>query len=330
MEPKAEVPFSDSLLLSVSVAGFCVLAVTVYKIILAKTSKNGGGDETNDPDGDADLTPEEWLVRRANVATLNRAQRRARAKAMMKEQRRAAPVVQHQPVAGEGEQQQVVAEAEENDDNNHHPLLSRKERQAAAKALEREERLRYQSERQRQQEQALQAAQRLKQNRRAAEQQSKHEAAVAEQRRRDAERAAWETFLSSSTCAAKTQSVDEFVQQAHSSTAAANHDRAVRLAAVASDFDVTVDVVAERLEQLVREGRLAGFFDDNDNTDNNDNDNPSPTTFVVVAPEELEQMAAAIMKQGTVTLSEIATLCETVLRRNSDPQQQQPQSEEQN
>ena len=285
-QPTTSVAFSDSLLVSVSVAGFCVLAVTIYKIVLSRVRS---ADEVEKED----LSPDELLAR-ADVATLNRAQRRARAKVIMKEQRRAA-VLAAAAVEGEGEEQ-PAAPAEEEHEEAHHAQLSRKERQAAAKAAEKEERRLYQGERQKQQEEAVHAAQLQKKERLAAEaarqEQERRQAARLEQERR----AAWSTFLATET---KSQSVEEFRRET-------KENRIVRLDRVAESFGgVDVSVVEDRIQQLMAEGRIAGFFDRTTSSEEK--------RFVVVSSDELKAIAASILDQGTVTLTEIATLCERVM-----------------
>ena len=289
-----DVPFSDSLLLTVSVAGFCVLAATIYRIILARTGNdhhhyNGStGDET-------ELTLEEQLLR-ADVSTLNRAQRRARAKAIMKEQRRAT----------------VAARPDEDDDDNEHHdepdapplLLSRRERQAAAKAKERQERMQCQAERQRQQDATEQKAQRLKQERLRAERWLAQQQRLAHEHEQEESRNQfhfmfWEN--SKTTTNHRQQSVEEFVE-----SVTTKENRTVKLDEVASDFGVSVETVAERLRQLVNEGRLAGYFPNHDSN-----------TFVAVSATELQQMADAIHARGSLTWPELPTLFEAVLN-NTD------------
>ena len=84
-EAKVGVGFSDRTLLFVSVMGFGFITVVVYIMIVSRTKS---ADELDEYEGNVDY--EEALLR-ADVANLNRAQRRARAKALMKRQRRAAP-----------------------------------------------------------------------------------------------------------------------------------------------------------------------------------------------------------------------------------------------
>ena len=293
-----DVPFSDSLLLTVSIAGFCVLAVTIYRIILARTGK----DHHHSIDGDeTELSLEEQLLR-ADVSTLNRAQRRARAKAIMKEQRRA-----------------TVAAPRADDDNNDHnnnnnnepdtaaapaTLLSRRERQAAAKAKERQERMQCQSERQRQQDETEQKAQRLKKERLQAERWLAQQQRLAHEQQQEEMRNQWHFMFweNSTTPSNRQQTVEDFV-----ATVTTKKNRTVELDAVASDFGVSVQTVTERLRQLVNEGRLAGYFPNN-----------SSNTFVAVSASELQQMAYAIKARGNLTWFELGTICETVLNNDTD------------
>ena len=154
--------FSHRTILYVSIAGFILLSMLIG-FVLYKSPKPDNDDEENE-DYDQKLE-------RADVATLNRAQRRARAKNRMKKNRRIAPLAQptHHDIDDEGnlivldqddnDQQQPLLEGEVDDDNNVNPLdgmlggeeedsnltshmkskMSRKERQRAAKALEKEE-----------------------------------------------------------------------------------------------------------------------------------------------------------------------------------------------
>jgi len=81
------------------------------------------------------------------------------------------------------------------------------------------------------------------------------------------------------------------------------HNRVVRLDHVAAVFGVTEQVAVERIRQLVEEGRIAGFFQQDDDQ------------FVAVSPDELQAMATSIQTKGSVTLSEIASICERVINQ---------------
>ena len=79
--PEINVSVSDSILLVVSSVGFVILATTIYSIIITRLKTAQEIDEDEETDYDEKLT-------NADVSTLNRAQRRARARHIMKQQRR--------------------------------------------------------------------------------------------------------------------------------------------------------------------------------------------------------------------------------------------------
>eukprot|EP00581_Thalassiosira_minuscula_P017169 CAMPEP_0183722868 /NCGR_PEP_ID=MMETSP0737-20130205/14696_1 /TAXON_ID=385413 /ORGANISM="Thalassiosira miniscula, Strain CCMP1093" /LENGTH=297 /DNA_ID=CAMNT_0025953113 /DNA_START=15 /DNA_END=905 /DNA_ORIENTATION=+ len=130
------VAISNQSILILSTVGFGLLGFAVYFLILRRVS--GTDDRDDDENDGADVYGE--MLDRSDVATLNRAQRRARAKFRMKKARRAVVPGQQQGEENDGDGVDVDA----NRGGNLEPLaetnLSRKERQRAAKAMEREER----------------------------------------------------------------------------------------------------------------------------------------------------------------------------------------------
>lgn len=329
------VGFSDRMLLVASAVGFVALAVTVYSILWTRLPT---ADGANDDGATTAADYEERLVR-ANVATLNRAQRRARAKAIMKEQRRAVVIVApadephaegREPVAAaaaveDGSDHDDDNDDDDDDDNDEvHPqqaaaenphrlrrrrrppgaallVLSRKERQTAAKAAEREERRLYQAEREQQQKEALSVAQQQKKDRLATEavkhqhEKKIHEAEV--KARLEQERSAWLTFFTSSEAASvpRTQFVQEFITDCRK-------DRNVYIDRIATSFGVSPTQVLDRLDQLLHEGRIAGFFQDDRNR------------FVYISDDELSAIATAVKDHPlSVSLKDIAGICQTVI-----------------
>lgn len=129
------VGFSDAAILVVSLLGFCFLASTIYSLILLKVQSRKEFDQAEERELDYDE-----LLDRADVATLSRAQRRARAKNIMKRQRR----VVAQPLDTGGNEQEDAHEQhlEEDDEPPAHTSLTatRKERQKVAKMAELKER----------------------------------------------------------------------------------------------------------------------------------------------------------------------------------------------
>ena len=75
--PDIGVGFSDTALLVVSVLGFVMLTVTVYSIIMLRLQSRDEFEQNEQNEMDYDTKLEH-----ADIASLNRAQRRARAKAI--------------------------------------------------------------------------------------------------------------------------------------------------------------------------------------------------------------------------------------------------------
>jgi DDRGK domain len=314
---------SDAILIAVSVVGFGFLTATMYRILWLRSKEH---DEQPIEHAALHYDDDQALIA-ADVATLNRAQRRARAKAIMKQQRRVAVAVAAPAVA---DQAQLVEDDRDDNENNaaapDNQLRqrrrggggvvnaataiatgSRKERQEAAKAQERWERQLCAEQRHANQEAALQRAQQEKVQRLAlaAQRQSAQaqQEAHQDQERRDRERATWSTFLTknhgknaeSEGPAQSTLTVEEFVR-------ACREQRRQCLDDYARRFDCSGSIVRSRIGDLVRDGRLAGWF-------------LCDNVFVVVSDQELQQMATGIRQQTTVlALSDVAQICQTTLQ----------------
>jgi len=130
------VPISNKIILLISSLGFGALGIVLFGILRRRQSTihSGGRNAYGE------------LLDQSNVATLNRAQRKAKARLQVKRlQRTVAPV---QNNADEG--QELVEGADlENEDGNLDLAganLSRRERRKAAKEMEREERKTYAEE----------------------------------------------------------------------------------------------------------------------------------------------------------------------------------------
>ncbi|KAL3926484.1 MAG: hypothetical protein SGARI_005591, partial [Bacillariaceae sp.] len=132
--PEISVGASDSLLLGVSIVGFLLMAYTIYSIILSKVKS---AQEIEDEENETSF---EDRLARADVSTLTRAQRRARARHIAKQQRRVATGVEgldHADGEHNPQQQPEEQDVPPMEDDTHHAgslrHLSRKERQKAAK-----------------------------------------------------------------------------------------------------------------------------------------------------------------------------------------------------
>lgn len=312
--------FSDSLLLTVSVAGFCVMAVMIHRIILSRFQNHSNSEHlTNETIENS----EEWLIRHANVANLNRAQRRSRAKYIVKEQRRRAATAVVGTAAARMARNDEDQEVDQNDidivqqqqqpDNRHvaihhdgvdggknmnavpHATTTRKERQMQAKLAEREERRLYQQERYQQQQQIMDSLQEQKKERLVITathlEKERQLNDLRQEKRRQAQILIQQTFLSTEQ---KSQSVQEFINET---------SKIVRLEQIASTFGVTIDVVKARLCVLQREGRITGFF-----TTTTIHEHKQERIFVVLSNDELQTIADSIRDKGIITLQGIATM----------------------
>ena len=301
--PEYDVGASDTLLLSISIFGFVVLAYSIYSIVIMRLKT---AEEVAEDDGE--LTYDEKLAN-ADVSKLNRAQRRARARHIMKQQRRVvtAAVV---PNIGEGENnedgdnnndgnndQQLLAIADMDGDaigGDLHPNmqhLSRKERQKAAKAAEKEERKLFEETRKKQQLEAQQKAHREKvaretESKRKLEEERKLRL-EARQQEELAEYYKWKTFLASPD-PTKTLSVKDWIQNELSK------NKIVNLQEIAKRFDTSENVVLARIQTLIKQLRLTGIVDETNHR------------FIYVPKNELEVIASYMKTRDSVSLEEIA------------------------
>jgi DDRGK domain len=324
--PNINVGVSDAFLLFVSSIGFIMLAGTMYSIILTRLKS---AKEIEQMEQDLDYNQQ---LANADVTTLNRAQRRARARHIMKQQRRIAPAP---TVAAPGNPAAAAEmEADENDDDNDnrnnnnallairggqdddeeedddneeddddgqdqslHRHLSRKERQKAAKAAEKEERRLFEGDRQKQQRAAQETAQREKKLR------EQRQAEHAEDQRRlrleqkkvqeQTEFEKWNVFLAS-VDGTRTVLVADWISQLEKVRGVKN--RTVQLSSLAKEYGLPVTTVQQRIQELVDVGRVNGIFE------------ADRQMFIYVTQGELWDMAKIIQGKDQVTLQYISML----------------------
>ena len=311
--------FSDRILLGVSIVGFTALVYVVHSLLSGFRSSSPGSSP-NDDDHEG-LTDEERLIRCADVNSLNRTQRRVRAKAIMKEQRRV-----HHPAAGV----ELLVDEQQNDENvgvvaagrNADPameevlqptyrlpivpILSRKERQQQAKVSEKEERRLFQGERERQQKLVQLEAQRQKKERLMAATQrlleEEQKKAIEETARQENERDLWYTFIRETTPNETTpakKSVAEFVRECQK-------NRVVDIQTMAIQYNVEPSYIADRIQQLIADGRIAGFFQ---------KIRHEQQQFIYLSDDELHSIASTTRKQGCVSIQQFATICHQVIEQ---------------
>ena len=293
MAPDISIGASDAVLLTVSVAGFCVLAWTVYSIILTKVKS---ARELQKEAEEREISYDERLAQ-ADVSTLNRAQRRARARHIMKQQRAAAAAPNHvHPMAmevdgDEHQQQHLLLEQQQRhdedippfQDGSHHAtaqhLLSRKERQKAAKQVELQERRLLEEDRQKDQRKSQEAAtsKRKEKERILALQVEQDRKERQEQRQADelARYRAWKIFLENENKndnnnnnnnedptvpkdnSSNSITVREWIQEL-------KQNRIVSLKDLADRFQLSESIVHKRIQELLDESspsRLSGILE---------------------------------------------------------------------
>ncbi|GAX19753.1 hypothetical protein FisN_37Lh020 [Fistulifera solaris] len=261
------VGFSHHTLLTASVVGFVGVAVVVYVLIVSRVKTHV------DDDDDDDDAPYEAKLARADVAHLTRAQRRARAHFLMKQQRKA-PVVR-------------VDDEPNHTLESNAPPASRKERQKAAKAAEREERQRYQEERQQQQSQKEAALKRGRRQAAAAEIQERQQTErILQQQKENEEK---DIFLSSP---GKTWLVEDWWRSVQT-------QRRIDLVALGAKFHTSSFAVHQRIQQLLVERRVTGILESKQ--------------FIVLSEDELQSIADRIREKGAVTLGDIVELCVPII-----------------
>ena len=290
------VGFSDQVLLLVSVVGFGVMTLLVYGFIVSRTKS---ADELVGEDGEVDY--EEELLR-SDVAHLNRAQRRARAKALMKRQRRAAPSDTNQQPHDDDDDnndnnvlQRIEGdhreEEEEVHSNTHH--LSRKERNAAAKPAEKKARHLLEEERREEQRQAMQTAKEEKKKRLQLEEAQAREEKIAREQKRERQRQAnfdqWNTFLASPDGTTKI-TVEEWVQE----LLGVGGRSIVPLGELTSRFNTSLQEVTDRIRQLVQEGRVTGVLEEEQGL------------FIRLTHEHMLSLASLVQQKGEVSLQDLS------------------------
>lgn len=282
--PDISVGASDTALLVVSFGGFFFLAFTVYSIVLTKLKSRQEIEEE-----EQELNYEERLVA-ADVSTLNRAQRRARARHIMKQQRRITPINSTE----NGEENNDVNHENGRANEMHH--LSRRERQRNAKAAEKEERRLFEEERRKQQEEAQRIAKREKKERERLLNERAELERKARQEQRVAEEAAayetWKIFLSSPD-GRTVLSVKEFKEEL-------KENRICQLTELAKRFSIQQQEVASRIDELIASMRLTGIHEGG--------------TFTFISMEEMKLLSSWIQTRDVTSLTEIKNKIDEIIK----------------
>lgn len=309
--PDISIGASDAVLLAVSTVGFLMLAVSVYKIVLAKLKT---AEELELEAQEKEISYGERLAQ-ADVSTLNRAQRRARAKHIMKQQRRLGggsdtgennnmninndmAIVPHEQEQGHDENIPAFRADNHLHANSQH-LLSRKERQKAAKQVELQERRLLEEDRRNEQKKAQEAA---VARRKAKELQQKIQAGKDKKERMERQQAnemarykTWQTFIE--THGDDSITVKEWIKEL-------KHNRIVYLKDLAVRFSVEETSICERIQELLDTNRLSGILE-KPVDDDGDESNKS-VRFIYLSPENMAELATFVKGQDHFTARDFA------------------------
>lgn len=305
--------FSDRIILSVSIGGFIFLAVTIYHI--AMLHWKSGNNDNNDLNKDNNLefnnneNYDEQLLAHADISTLNRGQRRARAKLIMKQTRRqSATAPQHregeliiQQIEADDQHHNIIDDddAAVGDDNasiigsEEYRQLTRKERQHVAKIAEQRARLQLDDERRRQHDITKDVVMKEKQVRL-----KQKEIILVEERQQrhrlkdEYEKKENQDFLIFYSTDTITITVEEWINELQQG----NRVYDVNGSAISHDsILVTSDTLFNRIETLLKERRVGGIID------------KERGIFVYLNDDELLDLSNSIFNQGSVSLNSIVT-----------------------
>ena len=283
--------FSNAALLYISIGGFSLVGMMLYGMILRKSDR-----EEEKDDGNPNRSYEEALDD-ADVRTLNRAQRRARAKNRMKKNRR---IDRGADGTAGGRVGDGVIEAADGDDNDaaawdddgrtaarpaSERPMSRKERARAAKMSEREERRHFEEERRKQQREAEGAA---LQERRAREREELEKKIEAERNREEREQTDHQVWKTLST-------VVDYVKR----------EKLVNMDELAIHFGVNSTTAFKWLKELEEEKRIFGIFDNRN-------------SFIYVSASDMRAISEILKAKGKISFANLAQEIMLLVNRNVD------------
>jgi hypothetical protein len=297
---------SDAALLAASVIGFIILASTVSSTVAMHVMNLTSSEEVAKEklaEGNGD---KEQLVH-ADVSTLDQSEHGARAPAILKQQRRVrrALSIEKSPDAelevGSDTSGRKDGDAKESEDG---VLLSLKDIQREAKAKEKLLRaakaaercaLRVLEEQRREQEkQAEDDAKKLKREEESEEDRKQEAAQLVENKQKEelemAKFEASKVFLSSPS---KSQSVQEWIDEMKDT-------RNFLMTEMATSFKLPEEKVVQRIQELIKEGRVAGVMEDKGR-------------FLFIAEDELHSIAESLIERGSLSITDVAAVCNAKL-----------------
>jgi hypothetical protein len=300
IHPSLEVSLSNETILLVSLLGFTFLFAALACLCHFSPSQ-AQHDEKEGTDGDDDVDAYDKLLEDADVSTLNRAQRKARAKWLMKKKRRLAnPNNANIGADGadgngdanannEGDEAIVALDAGEDIDdvgdnsnnNNGRPKLSRKERQKAAKEEERLYRREYEEIRKLKIKDEIQR----RETKDKLQIEKKEQLEREKQESLEKEFRLWKYMFGGGVTV--TVTVNEFLKEL-------KENQIINIKDTATRFEVSEEELICRLRQLEKEGRIDHGIIDKENR-----------IYFFVMKEDMVKVSEFIKEKEVVTLDEI-------------------------
>mmetsp|Transcript_29495 Transcript_29495/g.42825 ORF Transcript_29495/g.42825 Transcript_29495/m.42825 type:complete len:310 (+) Transcript_29495:59-988(+) len=276
---------SDKALLYISLTGFFLVGIAMYRLFLASGAGNGDLDEDELYKRDYDEDLDE-----ADVRKLNRAQRRLRAKNRMKKKRRIEPArgaavpEDGNNVVGDNNADGAIADHEGLEEVAN---LSRKERQKLAKAEEKEERRRYVLEREAALKRQEQEETYLERKERSRAEEEERFMAEKERNERDwKEYDEFWTMFKIGGGSGEAVLVKDFV-------AFMERNKVVAVDYIADQYGLCRDIVIKRIKVIEEEGHINGVYDDQGQ-------------FIHLTTDEMAEVADIVRREGRITLEKLA------------------------
>lgn len=302
--PSYEIAFSNETILLTSIVGFTILFASLaclchFSPSQQKYDQGRGGDGNNHGEEDGDDDGYNQLLQDADVSKLNRAQRKARAKLLMKKKRRNDNNnANNNQVANVDDDHGHDHEQNDNDnelippmaDTHVNQLKSRKERQKAAKEEERHYRREYEEARR-----TLHVQNEIK------KMEIKEKVMQEKKQLMDYERIiAQEEQIREWTYMFRTTdiTVNDFVKEL-------KMNQIINLDEAANKYQVSVQDLIKRLEQLEKEGRIDhGILDRNQ--------------YYYVSHDDMIEISNYIKEKEAVTLHDITLKVTQIIAEKGD------------
>ena len=324
--PSLQVGFSNETILFISLLGFTILFASLACICYYSPSQrkyNGNNNANNNDDDDDGDDEYNQLLQDADVSTLNRAQRKARARLLIKKNKK--------KKKGAIANRQDAMDRNDNDDNNNNdnddnnnddgnnnevePIVderefkSRKERQKASKQEEKMVRRQYEELR----KSKLKEEEELGGDDNDDDESGKHGEVALQMKKeqmelehkkiREEEMRSWKYMFPESTVDSNDndgRTVNEFVKDLY-------EKKKVNINDIADRFQVSIDKVISRLQQLEKEGRIDhGILDE------------KRMEYYCINGNDMYQIVERIRVEGVVSIDDVIGMIDEIVETKRD------------